>query len=393
MGKVGIYTTSNPNQDVNSFFETEVQLMQVEKNKAGDAFNKFRTTIVKELEERTAWGWKYLNAGSHYDGTKEWLEVVHDDAPPEFCYIRLKTLTGATEDIENEDYQELKDLCEGGFLNSVKYRDKIFHIFEEGMKRHRHARADPDAKPDCPSFMVLLDVIPRADRKGLRTISLDLLPALKLDGWPKVSKACLRPLTKDAQDAIKAGGFHVIPKQCKDAVYQQKRHLLWRLSFSTAEKYLTKHADRILRHPTGSCSSSCRKLVMRMLKRMLEIFKETNNSPRCKEPNHSMVMLKKATQELRKEMLPNFEVSRFTTFQIRTLMWAEYYIEKPSCDMWTHRERRGRLQEAIMHVKDMLAGTKHVEHFFVPDYDIMKGVPRAERSFLYTLFYIAEKLF
>nr|KAG5700644.1 hypothetical protein BaRGS_015474 [Batillaria attramentaria] len=392
-----------------SFFDAEVKLLQEEKNEAANSVNQLRTAILKTLNSSFPWNWSYLNSGSHYDGVKvtrpdevdcmffpvdvnQWLEVDYDGAPSEFCYIKLRKPGAGKED--EEKYTRLADLCElhedDLYLSSTKYRDKIFEVFEVEIKKHRLARIDPDAKAGCPSFMVQLRVRPRG--RGVPTIDLDLLPSLKLEGWPKVSKACLRGLRKDDKDAIKAAGFHVIPKQCKEAAYRKTKHLLWRLSYSAAEKHLTLHADGKLANPDGS--PTCRKLVMRVLKRLLEIFKEVNNSFVRKEPNETLIRLQQATAVAREwlQLGHEFEVSKFSSFQIRTLMWNEYF-KKTSPGAWANENRRGRLQDALVHMKDMLAGDLHVEHFFVPDLDIMKDVPRQEREFLYILFSIAKDLF
>lgn len=407
MAELNIRGTANPKQDLDKFFDDEVKLMQKEKEQAGDYFNRLRDIMMKKLREMTPWTWNYLNSGSHYDGVKvsrademdcmffpnnipqDWLEVVHDDTPPEYCYIKLRAPRGV--DKSDPKYSRLQDLCEGDRLSSALYKDMIFEAFEAGRQEHRHAKVDPDSKPDCPSFMVLLDTVPRSDgRRGRRTISIDLLPALKLEGWPSVSKACLRSLNKDDADEIKRAGFHVIPKHCKERAFSKTKHLLWRLSYSSAEKHLTLHADGVLNNPPGN--PTCRKLVMRILKRMLEVFKELNNSPAWKEPNASMSVLKNATLKLLKEKPDGFHVSKFTSFQIRTLMWTEYFKHHDS-GYWAQKSRRGRLQDALFDLLELLSGNLHLQHFFVPDLDIMKDVPRDEREYLYTLFYIAKEMF
>lgn len=97
---------------------------------------------------------------------------------------------------------------------------------------------------------------------------------------------------------------------------RKDRHYLWRLSFSRAEKQLTKHADK--RHSGTDCPEppiTCRKVVLRVLKRMLEIIKGVDNS-RVREPDPKMMALQKAAEYLRKERGRRKKIEKYTTFQV-----------------------------------------------------------------------------
>ncbi|KAK7109013.1 hypothetical protein V1264_013131 [Littorina saxatilis] len=54
---------------------------------------------------------------------------------------------------------------------------------------------------------------------------------------------------------------------------------------------------------------------------------------------------------------------------------------------------RTRLIQALGNLKKMVSGQKQVDHFFVPNLNIMAEVPREEREFLYIMFHIISKLF
>ena len=79
--------------------------------------------------------------------------------------------------------------------------------------------------------------------------------------------------------------------------------------------------------------------------------------------------------------------------KVRTLLWTEFYVTCPENEKWLTACFRSRLIHALFEMKKMLSGRMRVEHFFLPDLDIMAEVPRHEREFLYIMFCIAEKLF
>ena len=103
--------------------------------------------------------------------------------------------------------------------------------------------------------------------------------------------------------------------------YKDVRHLLWRLSFSRAEKHLTKYAGRtppetsVAGTAANKAVPTCKKTVLRTLKRILEILKGFDNS-REKKPNPKMVELQKAADKLRNLEESPFSIEKFTTFQV-----------------------------------------------------------------------------
>ena len=79
--------------------------------------------------------------------------------------------------------------------------------------------------------------------------------------------------------------------------------------------------------------------------------------------------------------------------QVRTLLWTEFYLTPDDKGRWATSEFRPRLMEALMKLKEMVAGRMLVSHFFIPDVDIMAEVPKREREFLYIMFFIVREIF
>lgn len=103
---------------------------------------------------------------------------------------------------------------------------------------------------------------------------------------------------------------------CFPADYRNVRHLLWRLSFSRAEKQLTQFADKRPESPDGKLAPvTCRKNVLRLLKRILEIIKGLDNS-REKQPNPKLMELQRAANYLRAVGGRREKIEKFTTFQV-----------------------------------------------------------------------------
>ncbi|XP_076435631.1 uncharacterized protein LOC143275429 isoform X2 [Babylonia areolata] len=408
-----------PYSDVVAFFNDEVKVEKKEKGVVASAFNNFRRRIMEQLKESTDCPqWESLNSGSSYDGTKvtradetdcmffphlpsTWLRVTHEGAPPGFCFVEM------TSDVPRDDDAPghfLRKLCsDGNRVSSRKFRETVFPVFGKAVGDERRAKVDPGGKPGAASFPVLLYAIPRTDGvQGLRPVSIDLVPALRLDGFPEEPGSNLRLLDRQDAEAIRMAGFHVVPKECTNEAYASVRHLLWRFSFSQAEKTLTKFADRMVDNamdqaqaqdqPDGQSSPpSCRKVVLRILKRLLELFKGLENSRTTKS---KMLQFREAVDFLKGHGgYSGLKVEKFSTYQIRTLMWTEFYVTSPGNALWGTNCKRRRLIHCLIQLKKMISGRMRVPHFFVPSLDIMAEVPLPEREFLYILFHIAKELF
>ena len=101
---------------------------------------------------------------------------------------------------------------------------------------------------------------------------------------------------------------------CSPGDHEDVRDFPWRLSFSRAEKQLTKYADRQV---SDLAPITCRKRVLRVLKRMLEIIKGFDNS-RMGIPNPKMMELQRAAEHLRGHGR-DIKIEKFTTFQVCTM--------------------------------------------------------------------------
>ncbi|KAL8595598.1 hypothetical protein ACOMHN_025635 [Nucella lapillus] len=406
--------SSHPNSEATSFFEDEVKVKRPEIKDVSFAFNRFRNKFKLQLEESTDISWDILNSGSSYDGTKvtradevdcmfiphlpsQWLKISLDKAPPGFCFLEVTSAVSR----DNPLGLFLLDLCDGKRLSSQQFRTKTFEIFKKTVEDERHAEVDPDAKQDSPSYAVLLKAIPSANGKpGLDPVSIDLVPALKIDGLPPGCDFNLRHLPEQVRDTIRKEGCQVIPKKCPDGGYDEVSHLLWRFSFSRAEKELTKYADSKVRNDAmaqgqeaQTSKPTCRKVVLRCLKRSLEIFKELDNS-RTTKLNPKMCQLRNVVGFLKEQGgYEGLKVEKFTTFQIRTLLWTEFYVTCPGTEQWGMSSRRTCLIRSLLQLKKMVSGQMRVTHFFVPGMEIMAEVSQREREFLYIMFHIAKEIF
>ncbi|KAK7109014.1 uncharacterized protein [Littorina saxatilis] len=433
---------AKPYTEAKKFFKAEVKLEKHEKDVARYVFNPFREKVTKHLEEATGWKWKCFNSGSSYDGTKVtradevdcmftpalrqgWLNVTYEGAPPGFCYIELNRSTRSPRG--SEEFQQLKDLCSGDRLSSTKFREKVWKAFEKAVQDKRLVKKDPDAKPGSPSYAVLL----KTTETKLKTVSVDLVPALHFKGLPPKADYNLKKLAAEDAEFIRKGGFDVVPKECHKEGYEDVRDLLWRLSFSRAEKRLTLNADKRNKRTTSASAASddendnndsdeddddddnddgddiqkdadskspakiaprtCKKYVLRLLKRLLEIIKGFENSRTPYSPDPKMKEVQKAAEHLRKKGGRNVTIEKFTTFQVRTLLWTQMYIVDP--EKWAWELSRTRMILALTELKKMVSGQKHVPHFFIPDLDIMEEVPLEEREFLYIMFHITKDIF
>lgn len=70
----------------------------------------------------------------------DWLHVNLEGAPPGFCFVELKSSTDALSPNEAPLHEELKALCCNDSVNSTKFRQKVFEVFEKAVAGKRRAR-------------------------------------------------------------------------------------------------------------------------------------------------------------------------------------------------------------------------------------------------------------
>ncbi|XP_067678631.1 cyclic GMP-AMP synthase-like receptor [Haliotis asinina] len=379
-------------RNIGEFFGKQVQVRKHQIGTARELFNPLVQRVICHLEAKTSWKWEGLKSGSSYDGTKvstldemdcmfvaklKNLEVSTCGAPVGFCYVKV-----------TQPQEDLTDLCQDEFISSTKFKQYIFRCLEDILVGP--ITRDTTVEPTSPSFGIIYDTgLKDGDSNFL--ISIDLVPALYFPGWPDTARD-ISSCTQRLKDISKKG-FHVVAKEC-DIADAKDRNLLWRLSFSTAEMAITKYAD--LSGCTGNSEQTCRKKVLRILKRILEIAKEGEGSARIDESLATQGKeissdLRRAAQYTR-EHVYCVDKHSFTTYQLRTLMWNEFYVVTPGDHMWRNDSLVNRLKLTIVKLKKMLTGELPMDHFFIPNCDIMARVSPVERKYLYIMACVAEKL-
>ncbi|XP_046353523.2 uncharacterized protein LOC124133244 [Haliotis rufescens] len=386
-----IRNSDNPTRDIKYFFENEVKMEQRDIQPALVHYKWLREKIVGRLNSEMNFGtWKVCNAGSHFDGTKvarpnemdctmfpilqTKLEAVFDDTcKAGACKVKV---IGDVDDHE----EDLRLFLDGGFVNSKKFRKYVFEKLERVLESDRKLK-DARKFKDSQSFAVRYEGIPSDE--GMKSIDIDFVPSLNIKPWPR--KNVSRDITDILPDqrkrtaaSIKKYGFNATPKfwyQAKDP------DLLWQVSFSYAEKAITKHADKISWKPS-----------LRTLKRVLEIAK--GNSDCCAKGNSpELVQIQEAVRYV-KEHNPKLRSSRLTTYHIRTLMWWQLYDLTAGEHVWRQETMAARFQDCLRKFQKMMTGEIVVPHFFLPQIkNILPWIPEEERVFLYVIAKATEVVF
>ncbi|XP_046353520.2 nucleoporin NSP1-like [Haliotis rufescens] len=384
-----IRNSDNPKKNIKRFFENEVKMEQKDIQQALVHFKWLRERIVGQLNSGMNFGtWKACNAGSHFDGTKvarpnemdctmfpilqTKLEAVFDDTC-EVGTCKVKVV-GVVDDHE----EDLRLFLDGGFVNSKKFRIYVFEKLERVLETDRKLKGARKFK-DSQSFAVKYEGIP--SEEGMKSIDIDFVPSLNIKPWPRknVSRDIEDILPDQAKAAsIKENGFNVTPKQQNQG---NDPDLLWQVSFSYAEKAITKHADKISWKPS-----------LRTWKRVLEIAK--GNSDCCAKGNSpELVQIQEAVRYV-KEHNPKLRSSRLTTYHIRTLMWWQLYGLTAGEHVWRQETMATRFQDCLRKFQKMMAGEIVVPHFFLPQIkNILPRMHKEERAFLYVIAKATEVVF
>ncbi|XP_071116975.1 serine-rich adhesin for platelets-like [Haliotis cracherodii] len=384
-----IRNSDNPKKDIKRFFKNEVKMEQRDIQSALVHFKWLREKIVGRLNSEMNFGtWKVCNAGSHFDGTKvarpnemdctmfpilhTKLEAVFDDTC-EAGTCKVKVV-----DVVDDHEEDLRLFLDGGYVNFKKFKKYVFGKLERVLETDRKLK-DARKFKDSQSFAVRYEGIP--SEEGMKSIDIDFVPSLNIKPWPRknVSRDIEDILPDKAKAAfIKKNGFNVTPKQQNQGKYPD---LLWQVSFSYAEKAITKHADKISWKPS-----------LRTLKRVLEIAK--GNSDCCaKGKSPELVQIQEAVRYV-KEQNPKLRSSRLTTYHIRTLMWWQLYVLTAGEHVWRQETMVTRFQDCLRKFQKMMTGEIVVPHFFLPQIkNILPRMQKEERAFLYVIAKATEVVF
>lgn len=441
--------TIDPRGAAKKFLEDEVKTRNHEKTEVLKAINPFKNRLTKRMNEAIPWNWDIYSSGSHYDGTKVarvdemdfmlvpelfrgcFQLIDEKELPPGYVFLKFNPTSSTNE--KELKFKEFKDkFCSDelhkGLVSAKLYRETIFKSLAEAVDNERRAATDSATieammKEGSPSFVVKYWCIPT--NNGMKAVSLDLVLALPLCKLPPSVNENLKrlPELKDFLQEIKNDGCDVVPKLCK-ALLKPLEHysdFVWRLSFSRAEKKLTRNFDSRLERleklqystasamtpppspPTTQVSRpvsptfgrnprpvTCRKLILRYLKRLLELIKGMDNSRDQIKENSVAALLRKAVNELK--IKRKVQIENFTTYQIRNLLWTKFYDLNRGNEKWSKDRLQHRLRDMLIQLRKMVSLEIRVNHFFIPNMDIMANVLKEEREFLYIMFIIAEDL-
>ncbi|KAI0231562.1 hypothetical protein LSAT2_018059 [Lamellibrachia satsuma] len=135
---------------------------------------------------------------------------------------------------------------------------------------------DSNVKYNAASPAVTLDYTSSWDNKEY---SIDLVPAIEFDGFPVVSKKKLRNswIPEEYIDGL-CEKIHVVAKtHSSEQRKMPSRRILWRLSFSAAEKQIIYRADGLF----AAGQQTCRKDVLRLMKTdLLNFYATQQGNPR-----------------------------------------------------------------------------------------------------------------
>ncbi|XP_062578844.1 uncharacterized protein LOC134240777 [Saccostrea cucullata] len=228
--------------------------------------------FVQRLEEMVARGsdcsMELFKSGSYYDITKIGYDDDFDfmfypkanfeaefaNCPPGYCQIK-KCLT-TTQDLD-------KMFNKDGYLVPGIFKEKMFKTFEKciespGFREGKRTRRKVQ-NPESPAFTIFYDL----QLQGKPPININLIPAIKVDGWPSTFRKPNANWISDdhAKEAMKC--FHGITKSFPGNYADAA--LLWGVSFSHAERNLIHHAD--------SKDKGVRRTIFKILKKLMEDLK------------------------------------------------------------------------------------------------------------------------
>eukprot|EP00105_Crassostrea_gigas_P036209 XP_019920357.1 PREDICTED: cyclic GMP-AMP synthase isoform X2 [Crassostrea gigas] len=186
--------------------------------------NKFINALTDTMERRSNIPITLLKSGSYYDRTKidyndEFdfmfypdirMEADFTNCPPGYCKIRK----GET---VNKDLDPFID--RDGYLVPELYKAHMFDIFEkcrtdssfrQGRRTQMKAR-----KPESPAYTLLFSL----GIRGKSPIDIDLVPAIRIDGWPKTARKVKSGTWIDDNAAKKVMQcFYLVTKRYPEAV-------------------------------------------------------------------------------------------------------------------------------------------------------------------------------
>ncbi|XP_062599679.1 cyclic GMP-AMP synthase-like [Saccostrea cucullata] len=324
-----------------AMLEGEIKIRKKDSASTRKGVNEFIESLNKAMDGISNIPLKMLNSGSHFDKTSiEYddefdfmvcpsgkFEAVFKNCPPGFCKLRKGRTT-----IDDLDQALNKD----GYLVPEIFKQKMFSIFEDcitspGFRQGRRIKRMP-RKPESPAFTLQFDL-----GSGIPTVDIDLVPAIKIDSWPSTGrKICPEWIgTDNVQKAMKC--FHVVTKTYP--ADHPDADILWRISFSHAEKELILHANQR--------DKGCRKDILKLLKKIKQIIKVQN---------------------------PH-QTDKFCSYHLKMFMLEFYDRHKDFCQ----EKKESLFKQSVKELMKCFSNGE-IRNYFIPEDNILRFVSDNEKS-------------
>ncbi|XP_067678231.1 cyclic GMP-AMP synthase-like receptor 1 isoform X2 [Haliotis asinina] len=381
-----IHHPERPKTNLRDFLEKEVTLDQDEISEISNHFNELRSDVIQYLNQVTPWTWKTFSAGSYYDGTKvsrpnemdcqliprlrDSVTPIYERCEPGHCRLKVKYKTN----------DPIHTLCDEGCINMDRFRSYFFDKMEK-FQSQRRIKKDL-TYPQSPSYRVIYTTT-----QELPNIEIDFVAALHVDKWPdfpfannlKEKLSSDLPREIDPEEIMREGSVTVM-KHCKADV--PDKALQWKMSFTYAEKSLSKHADKKSWKP-----------IIRIIKRAKEIAKGDTDVTKTNVTKQ----LRKAAKYTKENLFPDSDGKLGVgTYPIRMLMWTLMYDKNLGLGntSWQDRDTLDMLHVCLRCFRLMLTGKLQILNLFMPQMgDIMRTVRLKDRHFMYVMTLVIDILF
>ncbi|XP_064607070.1 cyclic GMP-AMP synthase-like [Liolophura sinensis] len=327
------------NPDPKAALDQIIQEVKLDKGdiKHGAEFIKdISKNFVEDLNKiDTHFQWKILTSGSYYEKVKVCkpnefdlmmvatppCEAHYAPSSPDYCSLEIP-------EPKRSAMSEL--LTDGKWLSPKALKAHVLKLLPKALEQFRLSRqieleVVQSRKSPALNLRCTRQAYPREVASPV-TYDVDLVPSMELPKFPPFAAH-----KKKYQDAK----THVVAKTAaQEMQLGPNRDKLWRLSFSNIEKEIILHAN--------SGQKSCRKLVFRVLKYILEKAKEKYN------------------------------IRGLSSYHIKTFMLYQY-DGFPADESWCHTMLRTRLHHCIPQLQRVLKEKKLV-HYFLTSVNLTKDL-------------------
>nr|XP_022304993.1 muscle M-line assembly protein unc-89-like isoform X3 [Crassostrea virginica] len=217
------------------------------------------------------------------------------------------------------------------------FKQAMFDLFEkslsDGTFREGRRTTRQTSKPGSPAYTIFYDL-------GIYNkppIDVDLVPAIRIEGWPKPAKEIKPDWVKKETTDRATRRFHAVMKTYPEN--WPDGDLLWRISFTHAEKELILHANEK--------EKGCRKDIFKLLKKIKEVMRNSN------------------------------DIEKFCSYHLKMFMLKFFDKQK----YFGNEMKVDLLKKAI---KKLVESVEHgiIPNYFIPEDNVIVNVPEKERTLI-----------